>query len=127
MGGAFAAIAGQRPAHLAYPERLGRWPAAVGLLAFVWLEVVYGASGGVAVGSRPHAAAVAALVYSGYTLAMMALFGVEEWCERGEVFSVYFGMFSQLGFFGVEDGRLGAAARSRRRPAGRRCPARPRW
>jgi hypothetical protein len=42
---------------------------------------------------------------------MMALFGVEQWCERGEVFSVYFGMFSQLGCFGVEDGRLG-----RRRP-----------
>ncbi len=56
-------------------------------------------------------AAVAALVYSAYTLAMMALFGIEEWCERGEVFSVYFGMFSQLGCFGVEDGRLG-----RRRP-----------
>ena len=97
-------IAGQRPAHLAYPERLGRWPAAIGLLAFVWLEVVYGASGGVAVGLAPHAAAVAALFYSAYTLAMMALFGVEEWCERGEVFSVYFGMFSQLGAFGVEDG-----------------------
>ena len=27
---------------------------------------------------------------------MMALFGVEEWCERGEIFSVYFGMFSRL-------------------------------
>ena len=55
--------------------------------------------------------AVAALVYSAYTLAMMALFGVEEWCERGEVFSVYFGMLSRLGLFGVSDGRLG-----RRRP-----------
>ena len=42
---------------------------------------------------------------------MMALFGTEEWCARGEVFSVYFGMFSQLGCFGVEDGQLG-----RRRP-----------
>ena len=42
VGGAFTAIAGQRPAHLAYPERLGRWPAAVGLVAFVWLEIVYG-------------------------------------------------------------------------------------
>ena len=110
-GAGFRAIAGQRPAHLAYPERLGRWPAAIGLLAVVWLEVVYGSSGGVAVGLDPHAAATAALVYSGYTLAMMALFGTEEWCERGEVFSVYFGMFSQLGCFGVEDGRLG-----RRRP-----------
>jgi hypothetical protein len=110
-GGTFATIAGQRPAHLPYPERLGRWPAAVGLLAVVWLEVVYGASGGVAVGLDPHAAAVAALVYSIYTLAMMAVFGVETWCERGETFSVYFGMFGRLGIFGVRDGRL-----CRRRP-----------
>ena len=105
-------IAGQRPAHLAYPEALGRWPAAVGLLAFVWLEVVYGASGGVAVGSHRTRPAVAALVYSVYTLTMMAVFGVEKWCQRGEVFSVYFGMFARLGSFGVDDeGRLG-----RRRP-----------
>jgi hypothetical protein len=110
-GSGFRAIAGQRSAHLAYPEALGRWPAAIGLLAVVWLEVVYGASGGVAVGLDPHAAAVATLVYSVYTLAMMALFGVEEWCERGEIFSLYFGMFSQLGCFGVKDGRIG-----RRRP-----------
>jgi len=106
-GTGFRAIAGQRPAHLSYPEKLGRWPAAIGLIAVVWLEVVYGSSGGVAVGLDPHAAATAALVYSGYTLAMMALFGTEVWCARGEVFSVYFGMFSQLGCFGVEDGRLG--------------------
>jgi hypothetical protein len=110
-GGAFKAIAGERPAHLVYPERLGRWPAAVGLLAVVWLEVVYGASGGVAVGLDPHAAAVAALIYSAYTLAMMAVFGTEEWCERGEVFSVYFGMFGRLGIFGTDEGRL-----RRRRP-----------
>ena len=106
-GAGFRAVAGQPPAHLAYPRKLGRWPAAVGLLAVVWLEVVYGSSGGVAVGLAPDAAATAALFYSAYTLAMMALFGVEEWCERGEVFSVYFGMFSQLGCFAVEDGRLG--------------------
>ena len=110
-GAGFGAVAGQRPAHIAYPEAIGRWPAAIGLIAVVWLEVVYGASGGVAVGLSPHAAGVAASVYTVYTLAMMALFGVEKWCERGEVFSVYFGMFSQLGCFGVENGRLG-----RRRP-----------
>ncbi|MCW2989329.1 MAG: hypothetical protein JWM24_2267, partial [Solirubrobacterales bacterium] len=106
-GSGFRAIAGQRSAHLAYPEALGRWPAAIGLLAVVWLEIVYGSSGGVAVGLDPHAAATAALVYSGYTLGMMALFGTEEWCGRGEIFSIYFGMFSQLGCFSVEDGRLG--------------------
>jgi hypothetical protein len=110
-GAGVAALGVRRPAKLAYPRRLGRWPAAIGLLAAVWLEVVYGASGGIAVGLDPHSCAVAACVYSVYTLAMMALFGVEEWCETGEVFSVYFGMFSQLGFLGVRDGRLG-----RRRP-----------
>jgi len=110
-GGAFARIAGQRPAHLAYPERLGRWPAAVGLFAFVWIEVVYGRTSIVSVDIEPHAVAVAALVYSVYTLAMMAVFGVEVWCERGETFSVYFGMFGRLGIFGARDGRL-----YRRRP-----------
>jgi hypothetical protein len=110
-GGTFTAIAGQRPAHLAYPERLGRWPAAVGLLAFVWIEVVYGRTSIVSVDIQPHAVAVAALVYSVYTLAMMTVFGAEKWCERGEAFSVYFGMFSRLGIFGARDGRL-----YRRRP-----------
>jgi hypothetical protein len=107
IGGAFTLIAGQPPAHLKYPQRLGRWPAAITLLAVVWLEVVYGASGGVAVGLSPHAAGIAALVYTLYTLVMMTLFGVETWCQRGEVFSVYFNMFSQLAIFGVRDGRLG--------------------
>ncbi|HKF82634.1 MAG TPA: fenitrothion hydrolase [Solirubrobacterales bacterium] len=108
VGGGFQAIAGQRPAHLAYPRWLGRWPAAIGLIAVVWLEVVYG-SGGVVL--DPEAGAVAVLVYSAYTLAMMAVFGVGEWCEKGEVFSVYFGMFGRLGIFGSRDGRL-----RRRRP-----------
>jgi hypothetical protein len=107
VGGAFAALAGQRPRHLAYPERLGRWPAAVGLVAFVWLEIVYGPSGGISVSLSPQSAAVAALAYSAYTLAAMALFGVEKWCERGEVFSVYFGMFASLGVFAAREGRLG--------------------
>jgi hypothetical protein len=106
-GAGFRLVAGQPAPRLAYPEWLGRWPAAIGLLAVVWLEIVYGTSGGVAVGLDPETAAHAALYYSAYTLVMMALFGVEEWCERGEIFSVYFGMFSQLGCFGVEDGQLG--------------------
>ncbi len=110
-GAAFTRLVGQAPAHLAYPERLGRWPAAIGLAAFVWLEIVYGASGGVSVGLDPETTAVAAIVYTAYTLAMMVLFGAEKWCERGEIFSVYFGMFATLGLFEVRDGLLG-----RRRP-----------
>lgn len=112
VGAGFEAIAGEPPAHLRYPERLGRWPTAIGLLAVVWLEVVYGGGAGVAVGLSPEVVAVAALLYSAYTLAMMAIFGAETWCERGEVFSVYFGMFGRLGTFGRDQtGRL-----VRRRP-----------
>ncbi len=107
-GAGFQLVAGQRAAHASYPERLGRWPAAVGLIAVVWLEVVWGKRGA---GFDPETVATAALVYSGYTLAMMAAFGTEEWCEKGEVFSVYFGMFGRLGIFGTRDGRL-----ERRRP-----------
>jgi hypothetical protein len=108
VGAGFHAIAGEEPRHLSYPDRLGRWPAAIGLLAVVWLEVVYGGGGGVvSVVLSPHTVALAALLYSAYTLAMMALFGVETWCERGELFSVYFGMFGRLGLFGSRDGRLG--------------------
>jgi hypothetical protein len=105
-GGAFRALTGQRPAHLHYPEWLGRWPAALGLVAFVWLELIWGA-GGLTAGLTPHVTAVAALVYSAYTLAMMAIFGAEEWSRRGEIFAVYFNMFSQLSAFEVRDRRFG--------------------
>lgn len=100
-------IGGRDIVRRAYPERLGRWPAAVGLVAFVWLEVVSGGGGVTSAALSPHTVAVAALLYSGYTLAMMAIFGVETWCSRGEVFSVYFAMFSRLGVFEARDGVLG--------------------
>ncbi len=107
IGGAFTLVAGQRPAHLKYPEALGRWPAAITLLAVVWLEVVYGASGGVAVGLSPHAAGLAALVYSLYTLVMMTLFGVEKWCRTGGGVLGLLRDVLPAGCFGVQDGRLG--------------------
>ncbi len=106
-GWVFTKLVGQAPAHMRYPGWLGRWPAAAGLVAFVWLEIVYGVSGGVAVGVIPHDAAVAAIVYSVYTFAMMATFGTEKWSANGETFSVFFGMFSQLSVFEARDGRIG--------------------
>ena len=108
VSGIFRAVAGQSPPPaLPYPERLGRWPAAVGLLAFVWLELVYGQSGFQAVGLTPRTVAIATLVYTAYTFVGMALFGIEKWCSRGETFSVYFGMFAELSPLEVRDRRLG--------------------
>ena len=107
-GGVFKLVARTSPpTPLAYPERLGRWPAVLGVLAFVWLELVYGQAGFQTVGLTPHTVAVAALVYSAYTFVAIALFGSEKWLERGEAFSVYFGMFASLSPFEVRDRRLG--------------------
>ena len=100
--------AGHRlPVPLTYPSWLGRWPAVVGLLAFLWFELVWGQSGFAAAGVAPSDVAIAAIVYSAITFAGMALFGVETWHERGETFSVYFGMFASMSVFELRDGRLG--------------------
>lgn len=105
--GGLAALCLRRPIpHLAYPERLGRWPAAVGVVAFVWLEIVYG-SAGASVTLDPEVVAKATLVYSAYTFLMMGIFGTEKWNSRGEFFSVYFNMFSELSIFEVRDRELG--------------------
>jgi hypothetical protein len=104
FSGAFRLVAGQpAAAPLRYPEGLGRWPAVIGVLGFVWLELIAG--GGIA--PTPHRIAVATLIYSAITFTCMAAFGVEEWTTRGEAFSAYFGMFSLLGPFEVRDQRLG--------------------
>jgi hypothetical protein len=104
----FRAVARQdAPSPLRYPERLGRWPAVAGLVGFLWLELVYGQSGFATAGLTPRTLAIAVLIYTTLTLVAMALYGVDRWLERGETFSVYFGMFSRLAPLEVREGRLG--------------------
>jgi hypothetical protein len=85
---------------LPYSERLGRWPAAVLLLAFTTLELAYPNA------SSPRTLASAIAVYSWITWLGMAAAGREEWHSRGEAFSVYFGLLSRLAPFGVREGRV---------------------
>jgi hypothetical protein len=87
-----------------YPERLGRWPAAATLLGFTVLELVLES------GNEPRTLGIAALVYSGVTWFCMALYGVDRWLDRGEGFSVYFGL---LGRLSVLDRRGGVVGRRR--------------
>jgi hypothetical protein len=89
------------PAPLAYPERLGNWPAAAGILAFATLELV------ASDGDRPENLAIATLVYSAVTFVGMALYGVDPWIRRGEAFSVYYNLFSRLSAFAARDGEVG--------------------
>ena len=84
------AVRGELPAPLAYPEKFGRWPAAAGIFCFATLELV--ASNG----DQPENLAIATLIYSALTFIAMALYGVENWCDRGEAFSVYFNLFSRI-------------------------------
>jgi hypothetical protein len=109
VGGLFKLVARQSPPPpMTYPERLGRWPAVAGVLAFAWLELVYAQTGFQAVGLTPNTVAIAVLVYTAYTFVAMTLFGSEKWLERGEFFSVFFGMFATLSPFEARDRRLGA-------------------
>ena len=104
ISGGFRLVAGESaPTPFTYPDRLGRWPAVLGVLLFVWLELIAG--GGAA--PTPQKVAVATLVYTGITFVCMALVGVEEWIAKGEAFNAYFGMFSQLGPCEVRDGQVG--------------------
>jgi hypothetical protein len=83
-----------------YPERLGRWPAVVLLLAYTTLELAYPDA------SSPRTLALATAIYTWITWLGMAACGREEWHDRGEAFSVYFGLLSRIAPFGVRDGRV---------------------
>ena len=83
----------------AYPARWGYWPAAVGLLAFVWLELVY-----------PHATDLGpARLWCAAYLAIM-LVGSAIWgttfLERADPFEVYSSLVAKLSVWGHRDGSL---------------------
>jgi hypothetical protein len=92
---------GRAPRHLAYPARLGRWPGALVLLWFTWIELVSGW------GDEPVTLATAALGYTLLTLAAQAAFGVDAWTRHGEGFAVYYNLFSRLSVWERREGRLG--------------------
>jgi hypothetical protein len=83
----------------AYPARLGYWPAAAGLFAFVWLELVYPSS--TALG--PVRLWVAA--YLGIMLIGSAVWGT-TFLARADPFEVYSSLVAKLSIWGRRDGRL---------------------
>lgn len=82
------------------PRWVGYWPAAVGLFAFVWFELVYPSSTYLGPVRLWLAIYVAVVVVGG------ALFG-SSWIERADPFEVYSTLVGRLSFFGRrEDGTL---------------------
>jgi len=71
-----------------YPSAVGRWPAVIGFLGVIWLELV--------LMPGPQILFVILVGYTALTLAMMAQFGKEAWRSNGEVFSVWFGLLGRI-------------------------------
>jgi hypothetical protein len=83
----------------AYPARLGYWPAALGLFAFVWLELVY-----------PHSTDLGPVrlwcaAYLGIMLIGSAVWGT-AFLERADPFEVYSSLVGKLSVWGHRDGAL---------------------
>lgn len=75
------------------PDRLGYWPAALGLFAFVWMELVY-----------PNSAELGPLslwvsTYVAIMLIGSAVFG-EKWFERADPFEVFSTLVGHLSVWG---------------------------
>jgi hypothetical protein len=82
-----------------YPERLGYWPAAIGLFAFVWMELVYPYSTELGPVRLWMAVYVAAMLLGG------ALFGTAFY-RRGDPFEVFSSLCAKLSVWGRRDGAL---------------------
>jgi hypothetical protein len=101
LGWALGRIGLWQGAPFEYPRRLGRWPAAVLLLAFVAIELSYTNP------SDPRALALAIAIYSLVTWAGAVAFGSEAWFRNGDGFSVDFMLLSRISCFERrEDGQL---------------------
>jgi hypothetical protein len=84
-----------------YPEWLGRWPAAILLLAFVTMELSYTNP------SDPRSLGLAIAIYSGATWFGAVLYGSEKWFTYGDGFSVDFALLSRISWLGRrEDGEI---------------------
>jgi hypothetical protein len=83
------------------PPRLGYWPAAVGLTAFAWLELVYPYR------DEPYTLLVFILLYAWAQLVAAFRYG-PAWYARGDGFEVYSTLVAHLCPIGRRtDGRLG--------------------
>ncbi|MBA2332325.1 MAG: fenitrothion hydrolase [Actinobacteria bacterium] len=91
---------GGLPAPMPYPAMLGRWPAAIGIFAFVWLELVYPDR------TDPSKLAVLALAYAAIQLVGTSLYGIAPWTRYGDAFGSFYGLFARMSPLRWERGAL---------------------
>ncbi|WP_255152345.1 hypothetical protein [Halorarius halobius] len=78
------------PGTRAYPERLGAWPAVVGLLGLVLVEVV------TPLAEDPQLLATLIVAYTLVTVVGAATFGVDAWFEQVDPVARVFHLYGQL-------------------------------
>ena len=88
------------PELLPYPDRLGQWPAAAGIVFFGVCELCW------AGGREPMTLALLGLGYLVTALVGMSLYGVEPWTRNADPFGAYFSLFARLAPFVRRDGVL---------------------
>ncbi|WP_331235862.1 hypothetical protein [Natronorarus salvus] len=73
-----------------YPERLGAWPAVGGLLALIWVEIVF------PVIEEPSTLAAVVVCYTLYTVAGGLVFGPDDWFHYADPLAVLFRLFGAV-------------------------------
>jgi hypothetical protein len=71
------------------PYTLGHWPAAAGILAFVWIELVLPSR------AEPRVLAVLIVVYTAVVLAGAAVWG-RPWLREGDPFAAWYGLLGNM-------------------------------
>jgi hypothetical protein len=99
VGGRFAS-GDAMPEALPYPARLGRWPAAAGIVFFGVCELCW------AGGREPQTLALLGLAYLVTALVGMSLYGVEAWTRHADPFGAYFSLFALVAPLTRRDGVL---------------------
>jgi hypothetical protein len=91
---------GDPPAPLEYPAKLGRWPAAISILIFTWVELAYVNR------DDPSQLALMALAYAAVQLIGMAFYGIDQWEDRADGFQVLWSTYARLSPFRREGREL---------------------
>lgn len=104
---AMARLTGSRDGYVPpfeYPTWLGRWPAAIGIFAFAWTELVSD------IGAQPSSIALAVAIYTAIQFAGCLMFGSRQWIDHGEAFGGYFNLFARISPLQLRDREVGLQA-----------------
>ena len=88
---------------VAYPDRLGRWPALAGILLLVWVETTTGVT------SRPDVLATAVVAYAVVAVAGAILVGGDAWVRNADPIATAFRFYGRVAPLAWDGGRLTAS------------------